>query len=405
MNRSIFLTALFSLYFLYGFTQDASQWRGPNRDGIYPETGLRTGWPGDGPEMVWHFDGLGDGHASATVTKDAVFTGGTIDGNGFIIALSHEGKEIWRTEYGKEWVENWDGIRSTPLFNEGKLYMLSSYGYLVCLDATTGEKVFGIDLFSEYGGVNIKWGITENLLIDGDALYCVPGGPEANILKLSKTDGSLIWKSAGNGEVSAYCSPLMISHNGRKIFVTMTANNILGTDANTGSLLWKHEQTNRWSVHANTPLYKDGQLYCFSGYGKGGVMLKISDDGNSIEELWRDPNLDSKMGGAVLLDGKIYGSGDNNKKWFCIDWKTGEKISESEMIKPGNIIMADGLLYCYGTEGIVALVAAAEGEYDKISSFEVPYGEKQHWAHLVIFDKRLYVRHGNSLMVYNIGKE
>ncbi len=134
-------------------------------------------------------------------------------------------------------------------------------------------------------------------------------------------------------------------------------------------------------------------------------MLQLSEDGTSVTELWRDESLDDKMGGMILLDGRIYGSGDANKKWFCIDWETGEELYSSKMLKVGNIIFADGLLYCYGTGGKVGIVDPTTNDYNLISSFNVPYGEKYHWAHLVIHNKRLYVRHGTSLMVYDIAEE
>ena len=36
-------------------------WRGPNRDGISPETGLLTEWPADGPPLLWTANGIGTG--------------------------------------------------------------------------------------------------------------------------------------------------------------------------------------------------------------------------------------------------------------------------------------------------------------------------------------------------------
>ena len=107
-------------------------------------------------------------------------------------------------------------------------------------------------------------------------------------------------------------------------------------------------------------------------------MLQLTEDGTSVTELWRDESLDDKMGGMILLDGRIYGSGDSNKKWFCIDWETGEELYSSKMLKVGNIIFADGLLYCYGTGGKVGIVDPTTNDYNLISSFEVPYGEKYH---------------------------
>ena len=406
MVRIIILATILLSFGYEISSQEIAQWRGPDRDGIYNETNLLKQWPEEGPTMVWHYDDLGPGHASAAVTDQFVYTTGTTEeGIGFVIALDHDGNKIWITEIGEEWMDNFDGTRSTPLIYNGKLYIMSSYGRVFCLNAADGSEIWKTNVFEQYDGRNIKWGITENLLIHKDILFVTPGGVENNIVAFNKDTGKLIWSSEGKEEVSAYCSPLVINFEGRDIYVTQTASSILGLDIKNGKVLWTYPHPNKWSVQANTPIYKDGKLYCFSGYGMGGVQLQLSDGGNKIEKLWFNESLDSKMGGAVLLDGKIYGSGDNNREWFCIDWETGENLYSSSMIKVGNIIYADGLLYVYGTDGIVGIVNPESGNWDLISSFEVPYGEKWHWAHLVIDNKRLYVRHGTSLMVYDISAD
>ena len=401
--RGFLILLLVSGTFVAAFSQQIAQWRGPYRNGNYNETGLLKQWPAHGPELLWHMDELGFGHASATVTNELVYTSGMdSDENGFIIAFDNDGNEKWRSTYGKEWNESYEGTRSTPLIYDGKVYMLSSFGDLACLDAKNGSGIWSINIFSDYDGRNIKWGVTENLLIDENVLYVTPGGDINNVLALNKDNGELIWSSEAKNELSAYCSPLIIERGNKKIFITQTESFVFGLDAANGELLWSYSQPNRWSVHANTPVYHDGMLYVFSGYGQGGVMLKLSENGDSVEKIWKDEKLDSKMGGVVLVDGRIYGSGDNNKCWLCLDWNTGDVLYESKMMKVGNIIYADGLLYLYGQGGKVAIVDPASDDYNPISTFNVPYGEKYHWAHLVIHNKRLYVRHGESLMVYDI---
>lgn len=378
------------------------QWRGENRDGIYEETGLLKEWPAEGPALLWHYDDLGPGHASATVTDTKIYTAGTIDGNGYIFCFNLEGKLLWKKEYGKEWIESWDGVRTTPLFYKNKLYQMSGYGVIYCLNADNGEQIWKSDLFTDYDGVNIKWGITENLVIDNDVLFCTPGGKEANALALKASDGSLVWKCTGNGEVSAYCSPAVIEHNGRKIFVTQTASHILGIDATTGKLLWKYEQPNKYSVHANTPLYQDGSIFISSGYGKGSVKLKLSQDGSTVTKEWFSEDLDNRMAGALLLDGKLYSAADKNRNFMVLDWRTGKTMFSEELIKDGNVIYADGMIYLYSQSGEIALINPNNGKPTIVSKFEVPYGDKQHWAHIVIKNKKLYVRHGGSLMVYSL---
>jgi len=402
--KSIFLSFVFVLLSLMITAQEIAQWRGPNRDGKYPETGLLKVWPENGPKLLWHYDDLGPGHASAAVTKERIFTSGTTDdGVGFVVALSHDGNKLWQTEIGKAWMDNFEGVRSTPMIYGDKLYIMSSFGYLACMNVEDGSIIWDVNVLEDYDGRQIKWGLTENLLIDGEKLFVAPGGLDANIIALNKDTGELIWKSKGKQELAAYCSPLVIERGGNRILMTQTAASILGLNAETGALLWNVDHPNQWSVQPNTPLYKDGKAYFVSGYGKGGVQLQLSEDGKSVTELWRNTTLDDRFGGVVLVDGRIYGSGDK-KSWHCLDWKTGEDLYNSRMFKNGNIIYADGLLYCYSESGEIGIVDPKTNDFNLISSFEVPYGEKWHWAHLVIYDKKLYVRHGTSLMVYDIGE-
>jgi outer membrane protein assembly factor BamB len=393
---------LFSMMYLNVISQDVAQWRGPNRNGIYNETGLLKKWPDAGPRLLWHFDELGDGHTSAAITGSGIYTSGMIDGMGFVFAFNQSGKLLWKKEYGKEWVENWNGTRSTPLVIDDKLYILSSYWNLVCMNSSNGRIIWSADLKKDYGAKNNEWGISENLLFDNNVLYCTPGGSRASLVALDRNTGKMIWKSKDNGNKSAYCSPLMIKIKSMKIIITMMEKSVCGFDAATGKLLWQYEHINDTGVHPNIPVYINGYLYCTSGYGKGGEMLKLSEDGTSVTEVWKNNELDCKTGGVVVLNGRIYGSGDRNKKIFCLDWQTGKQLYSTTAMAPATLISNDGLLYIYSESGKVFLVEPKADGFNILSSFAVPFGANPHWAHLVIKDKKLYVRHGTSLMVYDI---
>lgn len=54
--RRLFFTILISIIVTNLSAQDVAQWRGPNRDGIYNETGLLKKWPDTGPKLLWNFD-------------------------------------------------------------------------------------------------------------------------------------------------------------------------------------------------------------------------------------------------------------------------------------------------------------------------------------------------------------
>src|SRR5208283_41690 len=329
---------------------------GINRDANFPESGLLKKWPDAGPTLLWHFDDLGDGHSSAAVTATTVYASGMIGDKGYVYALDHSGKLLWKTSYGTEWTQNWNGVRSTPLIYRDKIYIYSSFGILTCMDAKTGQIIWAIDTFKEYDGQSIQWGVTENLLSDDGKIYCTPGGIEANMIALKADDGKLIWKSKGNGEKSAYNSPCIILLKNKKIIVTMTEKSIVGIDASQGNVLWKVDYPTKYSIQANTPLYNNGFLYCMSGSGKGGLMFKVSEDGAAVKTVWRDTILDNTIGGFVNINNHIMAASDKRKSLECIDWDSGKELYSLNALTPGNVIASEGLLYVYSQAGMVALV-------------------------------------------------
>ncbi len=372
------------------------------RNGIYPETGLLKSWPSGGPEIKWSYEGLGQGHSSAAVSDGFLYVTGMIDQTGYLFKFDLMGALIYRKPYGPEFSESWYGTRGTPVIAGNRVYLLSGMGKLVCFNAATGDIVWSKELFRDFDGKNIQWGVNETPVVDGDILYITPGGRRNNVVALNRHSGELVWSSPGVGELSAYCTPLLFEHNGRKILATHTASHLIGIDARDGKVLWSHRHPNQYSVHPNTPIYHNGALYFFSGYGQGGGKVKLNGDGSSVSLVWTDKTIDSRMGGAVLVDGYIYGSGDQNREWRCLDWETGKEMYASRSIGKGVVIYADGMLYCYSDRGELALVKADPSGFEVTGQTRVTLGTEQHWAHPMIHDGVLYVRHGNAIVAYKV---
>jgi outer membrane protein assembly factor BamB len=327
------------------------------------------------------------------------------DKTGVLYAFDFKGRLLWKKNYGLEWNENYTGPRSTPTIVGELVYFISGQGVVYCYEANNGDLVWSVDMVKKFNGRNNTWGIAESALIDGDKLFCTPGGIENNIVALNRLTGKTIWTSPGNRQPSAYCSPILIKHNKTQLIVTMTAESIVGVDAVNGQFYWQVPQLQINKIHANTPVYSDGIIYCSSDYAKinsGLVALKLSDDGKSVSVLWRNEDFKNLMGGIIVTDSHIYGSVYRRGLWCCIDAKTGKIIYSSNKFWDGNIIMADGRMYCYNEKGEMALVSADPSSFTVLSSFKVPLGSDQHWAHPVINMGRLHIRHGNALMVYKI---
>ncbi len=386
--------------------EDPSQWRGPGRQGIYYEEGLLNEWPEESPGLMWSFEGLGDGHSSVVVGNDRIFVTGMTDTLGVLFSFDKAGSLLWKKQYGPEWHISYGGTRSTPVIVDGLIYLESGQGTVYCFDMFSGEIVWHLDLFGKFNAENIMWGKAETLLVDGDRLICTPGGMENNVVALDRFTGETVWTSKGFGEPAAYCSPVLVEHNDTRIVVTMTATSVIGVDADTGEFFWRVEQQQSNKIHANSPVYSDGIIYCSSAKARdndGLLALKLSDDGKKVEKLWRNRSFTNLMGGIIILDGIIYGGKYLSKEWYAIDPSDGKMNLLYDKLSAGVIIYADGLFYCYGEDGTLSLVRMTPGSFDIRGSFSVPLGTGQHWAHPVIHNKRLYVRHGDALMVYDIG--
>lgn len=405
LSRSV-LVLIIILFVSAGINfEEFSQWRGPNRNGMYPEKGLLKIWPENGPDMLWSFEGLGAGHGNVGPGKDKIFILGMPDTIGVLYAFDYKGKLIWKKEYGLEWHENYFGSRSTPTIVGDRVYFESGQGTVFCYNGKTGDKIWSVDLLKKFDANNITWGMAESILIEGDYLFCTPGGKENNIVALNRFTGEMIWTSPGNRQPSAYCSPIFLKHNKTSLIVTMTAESIIGVDAVTGQFYWQVPQFQGNKIHANTPVYSKGIIYCSSDNEKtncGLVALKLSIDGKSVTTEWRNMNFKNLMGGIIVTDGHIYGSMYRKNLWCCINSSNGQILYSSDKFGDGNIIMADGMFYCYSENGEIALVSANPSLFNVISRFQIPLGSDQHWSHPVIYQGRLYVRHGSALMAYNL---
>jgi outer membrane protein assembly factor BamB len=282
---------------------------------------------------------------------------------------------------------------------------MSGTGRIICFNTTDGKIVWTVDLINVFGARNLRWGMTESLLIDGDRLFCTPGGLNVMVAVLDRYTGKTLTQIRGNREKSAYCSPTIVTHGNKRLLLTMTGESLVALDADTEKYLWRTSHRTQYDINPNTPLYHDSYVYSVSGYGTGGQLFSLSPDATSAELIWAEGILDSQHGSAVLVDGYIYGSGHRNKGWHCIDWMTGQvQYTAKDLGGKGNIIYSDGMLYLYSEKGDFALVRPTPEKFDIVSSFKIDMGSGEHWAHPVIANGRLYIRHGDILMVYDISK-
>ena len=409
-NFCLFLFSLIILSCSSNQTQ-IYEWRGENREGIYPEKNLLKEWPENGPKELWYTEGIGDGYGSPTITENEIFITGSIDSTATLFCLDLNGTIQWKVPYGKEWAVNYPGSRSAPTVLDDLIYVGSGVNNLYCLKRSNGEVVWQKNFTDDFGGILPRFGHSEAAVVDGDKVFWTVGGEKYNVIALNRFTGELIWNSKGFSERSGYNPGQLIKLPARYIFVTFSAYHLMGFDTETGEMLWSQEQTNTkpeerqpgvGDTHSNSVLFDKGAIYYAAGDGLGGVKLQLSEDGSQITEVWRNPGFDSFMGGIVKIDNSLYGCGSVKKYLKSIDAQAGT-ITDSLKLGSGAVIAADDMLYYYSQNGKLSLVSyTPQGKLQEVSQFKIQRGSQENFSHPVIKNGVLYQRHGQVLMAFNI---
>jgi len=324
--KGITSTLLRALLLLFFYTTSSNisycqlyDWRGPDRTGIYDETGLLKKWPDGGPKLLWEAVNMGDGYSSATVTDDAVYITGRKESSDVLPALTLDGKIKWETIYGNAWMTNHTGSRCIPTYYNGNIFLISGSGNIVCVDSN-GKIKWSKNHYNLYESKPIMFGISESPLVVDNMVIASPGGKKASMVAFNINNGNVVWEAEPLNGGPQYVNP--------------------------------------------------------------------------------------QHGGVVLLGNNIYGANHMSRPvdtWVCVDWNTGKTLWTEKWFSRGSIISADGMLYLYEERsGHVALVRPSSTKLDIISQFQITKGEGPFWAHPVISKGKLYIRHGDVLMVYLI---
>lgn len=407
MKRNIRISVILILLTIsLAVSAESPRFRGPLGDGKFIATGLLKSWPEHGPPVAWITEGFGMGYSSVSVSDGHLYVTGMDSSNtGHLFILSLDGKILGKITYGPETTDDQaTGSRSTPTVDGDRAYILSGLGVVYAFDLVNNKILWQVNILNRYAGENNTWTLAESLWLDGDRLYCTPGGKHGVVVALNKLTGETEWALKEPQDQASYCSPVIITHNGRNILTTMTATNVLGIDPVTGALLWNHEHRTDYDIHAVSPVYGQSLLYYTGGYGSGGGALKLSESGDTVTQAWRDKTLDCQHHGVVLVDGYLYGTSHRKPALVCLELETGNVMWTDRTVTQGNTVYADGMLYIYeGPKiGRVSLVRPDPKGLDLKGQVMVTAGTEKHWAHPTIAHGMLLIRRGDAIIAYDI---
>ncbi len=396
---------------------DWPQWRGPNRDGMSFETGLQLEWPADGPPLSWKKP-IGRGFSSFAVSAGRLYTmdqeavaDPADNGNRFnecVVCIDADtGDELWRFRYPNRYDERFGpGPRSTPTVSGPFVYAVGPTGIFHCLNAITGEKIWRHDLIEEFAGRAMQYGVSFSPLVDGNLVYCTPGGSGGNsVAAFDKSTGALVWKALD--DPASYSSPIAITAAGVRQILFLTNTELVSFAPDGSKLFWRYPWKAEGGFNIATPMSFGDYVLIASGYGKGCALLEVtrSSDGNfQVGAVYEHNRLRPYFASAVRFGEHIYGFDQTDL--VCMNVRTGSITWREKGIrsfKKGSIIGVEGHLLLFGESGSLTLIEAAPTEYRERATCRV--SQTRCWTPPALADGRLYIRDDAQIMCFDLRKK
>lgn len=413
LSPYVLILLLATISLLQGCTSQSkpavAQWRGDHRDGIYNETNLLAEWPENGPELLWVYEGIGKGYAAPSVLNNTLFVNGEQDSTSYLFALDLSGNLRWKSPNGPEFMgegfsATYPGSRSTPTVVGDLVYASSGQGRLACFNAKTGEEKWAVDLAKDLGGEIGYFGYSESPVVDDGKVFCFPAGTTNNTVALDQFSGEKVWSSEAMQDTFSYCSPILVELSNRKALITHSRHYMYVLDTENGNMLGSSPLDYKYDgEHCNSPVFSDGAIYFISNEKKDGALkLELSADGMQMNRIWSNPKIRNNFNGYVKVGNHFFTTIKGN--WLkALDLETG-LATDSVNVATGSLIYADNKFICYGMNGTVSLITYMDNDFEVKSTFKVEAGDGQHFAHPVVSNGVMYIRHGNALLAYKIAK-
>jgi len=384
---------------------DWPEFHGRARMNVSSDKGLLRRWPAGGPRKLWTYSQCGTGYSGVSIAQGMIFTAGDFDRQEIVLALSLDGKLLWQQPNGEAWRRSSPGSRATPTYSDGMVYHMNPTGRLAAYDAASGKPRWVVDLEAEFDARYGIWAFAESVVVEGDRVLCMPGGPKGRVVALDKRTGKTLWANTEIEHSAAYCSGVVVTHGGIRQFLSLTQRSVVGVDVATGRLLWSAPFSPRSPQNALTPVFHDGYVFIACGHSSGGRLIQPDLASRTAATIWHRDDLDDCHSGAVLIEGRLYGAACRvgAKHFYCVDFRTGRTVKLDPTLGKVGLTYADGMIYALNHEGTMFLLAVAPEGFDVVSRFELPRKPTNSYlAHPVVCGGRLYIRCGPDLHVYDV---
>jgi outer membrane protein assembly factor BamB len=329
---------------LQAIAQDWPQWQGPDRNGVWNETGTLTHFPDSGPKVLWRTP-VANGFSGPAVAEGRVFVADYVKTQGddtpspgkrsqlkgterLHCLDAKTGTSLWTYAYDCDYNFSYpNGPRATPTVDGERVYFLGAEGILTCLSVDQGEKIWTIDLKKQYSlEESPYWGFAAHPLVDGDNLYCVVGTTDNVVACFDKMTGKEKW-TALSARSQGYCPPTMIEAGGKKQLLIWHPESLNSLNPENGEVYWSFKMEPAYDMSIIAPIRTGDYVYAAALQGTS-ILLKLDADKPKATEVWRGNGVHPDHNPPLVVDDHIYGV-DESGQLRCIDLMTGERVWES----------------------------------------------------------------------------
>jgi outer membrane protein assembly factor BamB len=315
---------------------DWPQWRGPLRDGVWPDARVPDKFP---PRLAprWR-QPIGGGYGGIAVCGGRVYVQDRQteprEVERVVCLDAASGKTLWVHEYPVHYgkLDYGNGPRATPTVHAGRVYTYGALGHLHCLDAMSGKAIWSRDMVHDFKGRIPTWGHACSPFIDRNLLVVQVGGqPDACLVALDATSGKGVWQSLPDRP--GYCSPVLVPITGGKQLVYWTAEHMVGLELATGKVRWQVPfEGVTYDVAISDVVYADGVLLA-SNYWSGSKALRLDGQGDHPQVAWEGKQLSLLMSTPLVRGGHVWAL-DRHRGLKCLEMRTGKVLWQDEHVTP-----------------------------------------------------------------------
>lgn len=381
--------------------EDWPHFNGPYSNDFAMES-IRKDWNTQPPKMLWKVEMTDEGYAGVSMAAGKVFVIDHKSREDIVRAFDFgTGKELWRFSYDEAPNSKYGFARSTPTYDNGKLYTLSREGSLHCLDASSGTKLWSLKMATDLGGKKPVHSYTASPLVLGNKLIVLPGG-QSLFVALDKNTGKVLWRSEFGGAQPGYSTPFLTTVAGKNVLLGYSCDTFVAVDPENGKLVWSFPWKTPVGNNVAAPLPMGDSIFIATGDNKGCAMLDVMD--GQLKARWENKALRPQFPSPVQYRGKVYGTSDPGDL-VCLDPQSGKVQWRQKGFEKGSVVAVEGgdgavLLAFEGKTGDMVMVALDETAYKELGRF-TPLGG-QSWTPPIVAHGKLIIRNCKTLACFDL---